>query len=330
MALATLTFATPVGALAALTAVLPLAGLWVSARRSTRAARALGLEPVPFRMLAAPILLAVAACLCVGLAAAQPGLRTTHRQPVRSASEIVYIVDVSRSMAAARTPGGETRLGRARSVVRKLHDAAADVPSALAGLTDRVLPYLFPTSDPAVFDATLRQSVLVEAPPPEEVSTNATSFGALTGLSGNQFFDAGAKRRTCVLVSDGESHSYDISAVAQTLGGDRGCRFVGVRVGGADERVFDADGVPEPGYAPDPAAGPELASLAHVLGGRSFEESNLGGAEAAVRADAETGPVASTPVRSSVRALASWLALAAVLLTVGFAATRLGRPSSEA
>ena len=251
----------------------------------------------------ASVLPGVAACVCLGLAAAQPGLRSTHRQAVRSQSEIVYVIDVSHSMAAAQSPGDLTRLARARTVVRRLHDATADVPSGIAGLTDRVLPFVFPTTDAAVFDATLQQSVLIEAPPPQEVSTNATSFDALTGLAGNDFFDRTAKRRTCVLVTDGESQSYPIGDVADALGGDRGCRFVAVRVGGSGERVFGPDGVPEPGYAPNPAAAAQLETLARVLNGRSFAESDLTGAVSVLRADAETGPVAATPVRSTVRAL---------------------------
>ena len=308
-----------------LAGVLPLAGLGYAARRSERAARALGLEPVPRRSLVASVLPGVAACVCLGLAAAQPGLRSTHRQAVRSQSEIVYVIDVSHSMAAAQSPGDLTRLARARTVVRRLHDATADVPSGIAGLTDRVLPFVFPTTDAAVFDATLQQSVLIEAPPPQEVSTNATSFDALTGLAGNDFFDRTAKRRTCVLVTDGESQSYPIADVADALGGDRGCRFVAVRVGGSGERVFGPDGVPEPGYAPNPAAAAQLETLARVLNGRSFAESDLTGAVSVLRADAETGPVAATPVRSTVRALAPWLALAALVLTIAFAWSRLRR-----
>ena len=55
------------------------------------------------------------------------------------------------------------------------------MPAGVAGLTDRVLPYSFPTATAATFDDVLAHSVLVEAPPPQESSTVATSFDALAG-----------------------------------------------------------------------------------------------------------------------------------------------------
>jgi hypothetical protein len=320
--LASLTFLSPLGALVCLAALVPLAALWLAARREERAAQVLRLRPASRRRLIAPAILAAVACVCAGLAAAQPALRLPQRASVREQSEILYVVDVSRSMAAAPTAGGTTRLARARSVVRRLHAAAADVPSGLAGMTDRVLPYLFATSDTAVFDATLRQSVLVEAPPPQEVNRNATSFGSLASLAGNGYFEKTAKWRTCVLVTDGESRSYDPSGVAGSLTAAH-CRLVVVRVGSGSDRVFGADGVPEPGYAPDPAAAEKVETLAQAAGGRSFDASDVDGAARAVASSSEQGSVGRTTTRVTPHALAPWLALAALVLSVACAALRL-------
>jgi hypothetical protein len=269
--------------------------------------------------------LAATACGLLGLAAAQPGLRSDRRLSVRSRSEILYVVDVSRSMAAAPAPGGTSRLARARRVVRRLHAGAADVPSGLAGLTDRVLPYLFPTADGSVFDETLRRSVLVEAPPPQETNVNATSFGALTALDGDGFFDRTATRRTCVLVSDGETRPYDTAAVAGALGGSGGCRLVVVRVGGSGDRVFGPGGVAEAGYAPDPAAAAKVDALGSVTGGRTFAAGDVAAAERAVRAAAETGPIVRTSVRTTTQALAPWAALAALVFVLALVAIRVAR-----
>jgi hypothetical protein len=319
------TFATPLGALAALTAIVPLAALAWGARRSDRATRILKLGPAPRSSLVLPALLAAGACVCVGLAAAQPALRTVQHRTVRSQSEVLYVVDVSRSMAAAKSQSGTTRLARARDVVRRIHDAVDDVPSGLAGLTDRVLPYAFATADDAMFDETLRRSVAIEAPPPEQVSRNATSFAALAQIIPDGFFDPTAKRRTCVVVSDAETRPYSTAEVASALGGDRGCRLVVVRVGGTDEHVYGADGVPEPAYAPDPAAGSNARALAQATGGRSFDSADMGGAVSAVRSAAETGPTMGATQRTTTRPLAPWLALAALVLTLAFAILRVGR-----
>jgi hypothetical protein len=310
-----LTFLSPAGAIAVLVALIPLAAAAVALRRSEGAARALGLVPARRRSVVLPASLAAGACVCLGIAAAQPAWRTTEHQAVRSESQVMYVVDVSRSMAAAQSPTGQTRLAQARRVVQQIHESVPDVPSGLAGLTDRVLPYVFPTADRSVFDETLKRSVLVEAPKPQEVSRNATSFGALGQVVENGFFDPGTKTKTCVLVTDGETRSYSTPDLA-------GCRLVVVRVGNDRERVYDADGVPEPGYVPDPAAGAKVRAFAQAVGGRAFDSSQVGGAASVVRADAEAGPTVHAAAQTTLHPLAIWLAALGLVLTVVFAGLR--------
>jgi hypothetical protein len=317
-----LTFLTPLGALVATAALLPLAALAVAARRAERAARLLGLEPAGRSSLALPAALATCACAALGLAAAQPALRTTHREPVRTHSQIFFVVDVSRSMAAAGSFRARTRLDRARSDVAVLRAAVPGVPSGLAGMTDRVLPYLFPTVHAAAFAETLGSSVVPESPPPQQVGITATSFDALASLAGDRFFDRSADRRTCVVVSDGETRSYSIATVAQALAGPRGCRLLVVRVGGAGERVFGPDGSPEAGYAPDPAAAAKARQLAEAAGGSAFAEGELGAAAAALRSVAEVGPVRADVAGVATRPLAPYIAALALALVLALAAVR--------
>jgi hypothetical protein len=325
-----LTFLTPVGALVATAALLPLAALAVASRRAERAARLLGLEPVGYRRLALPAALAACICISLGVAAAQPALRTTHRQAVRTQSQVFFVVDVSRSMAAAGTFRTRTRLERARSDVAVLRAAVPDVPSGLAGATDRVLPYLFPTARAAAFAETLRSSVLLESPPPQQVSTNATSFDALASLAGDRFFDRAADRRTCVFVSDGETRSYSVATVARALAGPRGCRLLILHVGGSDERVFGVDGSPEAGYAPDPAAAATTRQLAEAAGGKAFGEGELGAAAAALRGAAQVGPVRREAAGVANRPLAPYAAALALALALALAALRARRPPLHA
>ena len=322
-----LTFLTPLGALVALAALLPLAALAVTAHRADRAARVLRLQPAGPRALVLPAVLVGLVFVSLGVAAAQPALRTTHRLDVRTQSQIFFVVDVSRSMAASPTLKGRTRIARARSVVTQLRASVPDVPSGLAGVTDRVLPYLFPTVNPRTFEETLRRSVLIETPPPQQVSTNATSFASLATLASDNFFAHSAQRRTCVLVSDAETRSYPTETVAQALDGPRGCRLVVVRVGSAADRVFGVDGTPEAGYAPDPAAAANAQQLAQAAGGRAFDEGSLGGAVSALRAAAEVGPVQRQPASASTEALAPYAAGLALALTFGLLLVRLRRRS---
>jgi hypothetical protein len=324
---AALTFLTPLGALIALAVLAPLAVLAVTAHRADRVARLLRLEPAGPRVLVLPAVLAGLAFASLGVAAAQPALRTTHRQDVRTQSQIFFVVDVSRSMAAAETLNGRARLARARSDVARLRAAVPDVPSGLAGLTDRVLPYLFPTASTLAFAETLRRSVLIESPPPQQVSTNATSFGALAALAQDGFFQRSVARRTCVLVSDAETRSYSTETVAQALDGPHGCRLLVVRVGGAADRVFGADGTPEAGYAPDPAARANAQQLAAAAGGRAFDEGSLGAAASALRTAAEVGPVRREAALATTQALAPWAAALAALFTGVLVLVRLRRSS---
>lgn len=263
---ASLTLLSPWGLLAILVAVVPVLAVASSARRAARAARSLRLPaPSPWPAVAAASTAGLALAL-VGLAAAQPTIETTQRRAVRSESQVMYVVDVSRSMLASSAAGVPTRLDRARDVVRRIQAEMPDVRAGLAGLTDRVLPYLFPTADPVSFDQALRRSVLAEQPPPGQDNTVATTFDDLGQLASSGYFARSATRRACVLVTDGEARTG--SAEEQSGGltpssgglqslGSRGQSLGGGSsgsLGGGDPAPEDAGGVGE-GAAALAAAG---------------------------------------------------------------------------
>src|SRR3954451_10996709 len=161
----------------------------------------------------------VAVVALLALAAAQPAVSNTHSQRVRTDAEALFVVDTSQSMAASAGPKGRTRLERATAAARRLRAAVPSVPSGVATLTDRVLPNLLPVGDVAAFDATLRHSVAIAQPPPREQSVRATSFGALAGIHGPGYFEGSPNLRAIVLLTAGESASYDANAVAKALRG---------------------------------------------------------------------------------------------------------------
>ena len=230
MALASLSLLTPGGLLVGLTALLPTILLLLVARRQARAATTIGLRPASARAVAPLAVVSATACVALGLAAAQPVVTTTETVSARTRSEVVFFVDVSRSMRASAGPGEPTRLQRARSAVERLRLAVPDVPAGISGLTDRALPYLFPTLDADVFSETLAQSVAVDSPPPlwSAFATVATSFAPMGTVMRNGFFGHGVRYRTCVLLTDGEARS---TLGDPTSRGRRGCRLVVVRVG---------------------------------------------------------------------------------------------------
>lgn len=269
------TFLTPLGALACFAAVLPLAALALARRRASVAGAAIGLPARRFG-LARPLLLA-AACCAFGIAAAQPALRRDNGREARTDVQVLFVLDVSRSMLASSGPEGATRLERARDAALELRAAIPEVPAGLAGLTDRALPYLFPTLDPRAFASTVRRSVQIEAPPPQQVARVVTSFDALALLGTQGFFPPGLERRVCVVLTDGESTPF-----ARPGGG---CRFLVVQLWASGERIY-RDGRAEPQYRPEEAA-PVLAAK---LGPVALDD-ELGRARELLSAAVGDGPV---------------------------------------
>lgn len=296
-----MTFLTPLGALVCFAAVLPLATLALARRRANRAAAAIGLPARRFGPDRA--LLLVTACCAFGLAAAQPALHREERRQERTDVQAVFVLDVSRSMLASSGPAGPTRLERAREAALELRSEVPDVPVGLAGLTDRVLPYLFPTLDQRSFASTLRESVAIESPPPQQVARVVTSFDALATLGTQGFFPAGLQRRVCVVLTDGESAPFARPG---------GCRLVVVQLWDSGERIY-RDGRPEAQYRPDDAARALAARLGPVA-----RENDLGRARELLAAAVGDGPVREVRggERSTVE-LAPYAALVGLALVLG-------------
>jgi hypothetical protein len=241
----------------------------------------------------------VAACCAFGLAAAQPALRRDNPNETRTDVQAMFVLDVSRSMLASSGPEARTRLERARGVALELRASIPQVSAGLAGLTDRALPYLFPTMDQRVFASTLREAVRIESPPPQQVARVATSFDSLASLGSQGFFPAGLARRVCVVLTDGESTAFSRPG---------GCRLVVVQLWKPSERIY-RDGKPEPQYRPDDAA-PALASR---LGPVARE------GEAGRARDLLKGVVGDGPVRDVAGTSRSSLELGPYLALAGFA-----------
>ncbi|MEI7760584.1 MAG: hypothetical protein WCJ67_07390 [Thermoleophilia bacterium] len=313
MPLAALSLQEPLGLLLCLLALLPLAVTALAGHRQRNVARSIGLQPALLRGALAGPALAALCCVALGIAVAQPLLTTTSGRSARVSSEVVFVTDISQSMLAARDAGGRTRLDRAREAVARLRAAVPDVPAGISGLTDRVLPYLFPTLDEGTFAETLARSVQVNAPPPRAVSTVATSFAPMTSLVGNGFFTPDTERRTCVLVTDGETRSAGLDSQPR-------CRLLVVRIGSAAERIFRADGSAVAGYRPESSAATTAENLARSSGGAAFTESDLPAAVAALREAAavgprqRVGPVATSHALAPFFAAVSLVGVALILL----------------
>jgi hypothetical protein len=313
-------FLTPLGAVFALTLILPLAVLALRERRARRVRSTLGLAQQPLRSLL-PLAAALALIPCLlGLAAMQPIVETTRTLDERTDAEVFVVADVSRSMLASASSGAPTRLARAQARAGELRAQLPGVPVGILSLTDRLLPHLFPTVDEPVFRSTLEKSIGIERPPPALFfSTRATQLGALAGIPERGFFSPSARKRVLVVYTDGESQPVDTELTRAFARRPR-VETLFVHVWRGDERIYEA-GRPERGYTPDPAAVAVLARAAELVDGRVFAESEGAETADAVAAALGDGPTRARVLEGERRALMPYATMLA-LLPLGFVLVR--------
>jgi hypothetical protein len=207
----------------------------------------------------------------LGLAAAQPVLRSTSTVEARTDAQALFVIDISRSMLASRSPGASTRLARAREDAVRLRDDLADIPAGVATMTDQILPNLFPVPDRGCSN---RQSGRPSGgnPPPAGDSVTATYLGALGSVGTQSFFPHSVSRLVAIGLTDGESRPFDLRTTARQLGHAPGVTPIFIHVWGGDERVFDPGEKVETAYHPDPSSASTLAALAQATGGKAFGE----------------------------------------------------------
>jgi hypothetical protein len=310
-----MTFLTPLAALVALAALLPLAAAVLGRGRVAAVRRTLGLRPPAARSGLVGPALAAAGIVLLGVAAAQPVLERRASERVRKDVQALFVIDTSRSMAALATPASPTRLDRAIEAAVQLRASIPQVPSGIATLTDRVLPNLLPVPDPAGFDGVARRAVAIESPPPRDQSVRATTYAALAEIASGNYFEPAASRRIVVLLTDGESNPVDGSTIAGALPAAKGYRLVAIRFWAGNEAVYGGDGKPEAAYRPDPSGLAVLDGLAAALSGGSFTEGRLGAASSTLRSLAGQGPTVRARGASQSRmALAPFVVAAALLL----------------
>jgi hypothetical protein len=173
-----------------------------------------------------------------------------------------------------------------------------------------VLPNLLPVGDRRTFASTLRESLAIESPPPEEKANVATTFDRLGDVATQGFYAPETKRRLLVLLTDGESRPF--ANPGKSLR-ERGLRLLVVRIGNGADRIYGANGKVEGAYRPDPTAGSSVRLLADAAGGQAFDEDELSRAAAALRRQAGSGPTAERGTKPRTRPLAPYVAAVALV-----------------
>lgn len=302
-------FLTPLAALVALAAAVPVAAAVLRERRDGRIRRALGLAAPSRASRFGSVAASVVVVACLSAAAAQPAVRVARPVSARTDAQAFFVVDVSRSMSASASPRGATRLERATTLAVHLRRSVPAVPAGLASMTDRVLPHLFPTPDERVFVSALHRSIGIGRPAAGAQAYRSTQLESLGAMEAAYF--GPVPHRLAILLTDGESDPFDGRSLLEKLRARRiGVLFV--RVWSANEAIYGPDGKRDPGYRPDRS--PQLATMAPALvGGRIFDERSLGAAESAVRRYLGRGPEVAQGRSERMLRLGQYAALAAAL-----------------
>jgi hypothetical protein len=318
MDLPELDFLTPLGALAALTVAAPLAALVAAGRRGERARVAIGLPASIGRTLTpvAAALLLVGGL--VGTAAAQPVLRSRDEVSVRTDAALWVVIDTSRSMLASTSRQGRRRIERARQLALQVRAALPNVPVGVASLSDRVLPHLFPSSDPAAFGRTVETTIRAGNPSPIAGGRLGTDLTAIAAVPRLGFFESAHRRRALLVLTDGESAAVAASTLTAAFRGSQRTALVVVHIGAVGEKVYDHHGLPEPAYRPIANAATMVQQIAATAGGRSLAEADAAAAPGVLRsALGARGPTAERRHDQGRRPLAAYV-LAAAALPLGW------------
>jgi von Willebrand factor type A domain len=311
MPLAELTFLTPVAALFALAAVVPLVAFVDYLRRDRRVRAVLGMSLLPraSRVTTGAALAFVPAIMA--LAATQPTLELGREQHLREDAEAYVVFDTSRSMLAAEDADGPNRLQRAERLAAELRRELPTVPVGVASFTDRVLPHLLPSVDRNAFTATVSRSIGIEQPPPSSFYVRqATQLAALRSLATQNFFSPTARYRLAIVYTDGESDP--APARIREVFSRHGVRALFVHTWDEDEKVFGTGGEPEPDYRADARSPGLLRQMAAATRGRVFAEDEP--EELTDAAKTMLGPESNTTARREEQIpLAPWITLAAFL-----------------
>ena len=301
----------PTAALVALVGMLPLGVFWLLRRRRERVRHALRLPPPRRRSDVAVAAAIVAAAVLVGAAAAQPVLLRSYPLLERRDAEVYVVMDVTRSMLAGAGPEAPTRLERGRDIARRLRAAVPDLPVGIATFTNRIVPHVFPTTNAAVFESGLRQSIDIESPPPDrQRGAVQTALDALTPLQTHAFYAPKTQRRVAVVLTDGETRPYGPDTVAALRAAPR-LDLLFVRIWAAGERIHRSRAADDRTYVADAAATARLDTFARDARAPVFAEADAGDAADALRQMVGEGEAVVVGREARSRPLAPWtLALA--------------------
>jgi hypothetical protein len=317
-----LTFLTPWGLLLGAAGLVPVAVTLRKEHAASRARDALGLAHPPLRSrLARPLLLALAFAL-LALAAGHPLIRAQQAQRERKDAQLMFVLDNSRSMLASRGRHGTPRWQRAIAAAEQIHAALPDVAAGVVALNDRLLPYLFPTTQETVLRLVLHDAYAVDRPVPSTQTRWTTAFSALDSLTRGYFVDD-TRHKVAVVLSDGETRTYSPFNLEQALQ-EKGIDLVYVRIWDSHERIYRPGGKTER-YTP---LSPSILGFAQTGNAKLYQEGQLASAIADIRSRIGSGPTRAAATSRHAVSIGGQLALLALCVFLLALAPGLPLPAS--
>jgi hypothetical protein len=302
-------FLTPLNALFALAAAIPLAAFWLTQSNVRRIRRLFSLTPTRRRDLRGVVGALALLPMLVGIAAAQPVVVRHHLLGERADAQAFFIFDTSRSMSARAGRGDPTRLARSIKAAEGMLPRLGDIPVGVATMTDRVLPNLMPTPDFALVRRTLQQSVGIDRPPPSRrYPGRATTLQALIPIANSNLFNPGVRHPVLVVFTDGEAAPLRSSISLALIHSMQVPPFF-VHVWAPSERIY-LHGRTDPHYVPDGDSTRVLTEFASASHGRVFGEGSVGDLAQTIRDEVGNAPPKLAVLGYARIALAPWFILA--------------------
>jgi hypothetical protein len=310
-----LSFLSPLAALVGLAVALPLAAAAVRERRHRVVRGALGLADPPASSRVPEAVAWIVAFGLLAAAAAQPVARIPGTVEQRTDAEVYVVIDTTRSMLAAPSADAPMRIERAKELAVDIRRALPDVPFGVISHTNRSLPHVFPGPNVEQFELVVDRAVGINRPPATRkvLFSASTDFTALEALATDNFYSATTTKRLAILLSDGESQLYPPRILSEELRRG-GVDLLLVQLWDRDERVWQPNGLAEPGYRPTEASFEQLSDLAELTtGGRVYGEHEFDAVVAAARAYVGTGPAVEIAAPGRTVSLAPHAVLAACI-----------------
>jgi Ca-activated chloride channel family protein len=165
----------------------------------------------------------LAACAALAIALARPSTQALSTPPTAAGGDLVFLLDVSRSMLARDVV--QARLYRARDLIREIAAQAGGRRVALVAFAGNQAVQCPLTLDHGFFEE------MVNITGPDSVSRGGTRLGdAIRFAAAHVFDDVQGDSKYLVLVSDGEDHESSPVAAAREAG-RRGIRIVSLGIG---------------------------------------------------------------------------------------------------